>query len=144
MKDCMAKWQSMVRASVAVCCVSMVAAGCGGNGANPKVAAKPKASADGKVTFDGNPVVAGTISFTNIETGNSGSGKITDGTYTVKVADGANPGQNAVVIIAKEKAGEDDKWQWAGKADVPAAGYKGDFAITKKQIKPVRKKLVDD
>ena len=144
MLDCVAKYRSMIRISVSVCCVSMISIGCGGGGGNSKVVAKPRVSASGKITIDGKPVAAGSISFVNHETGNSGSGTIVDGAYTVKAADGPNPGANAVVVVAKEKAGEDDKWQWSDKVDVPAAGYTGDFAIVQKQTKPAKKKVVDN
>lgn len=144
MMVCMAKFRSMMKMSAAVCSMSMLAIGCGGGGGNSKVTVKPRASATGKVTLDGKPVPSGTINFSNTETGNAASGTITDGVYTISAANGPNPGANGVLIIGKEKAGEDDKWQASGKADVPAAGLTQDFEFKAKETKPVRKKVVDN
>ena len=144
MIGCLENVRSSLRISAVACCVSMIAIGCGGSGANPKVVAKPRASASGKVTIDGKPVVAGAISFINLESGNSAGGAIKDGAYSIKAAEGPNPGLSTVIVIGKEKAGEDDKWQWNSSVTIPPAGYTGEHTITQKETKPAYKRVIDN
>jgi hypothetical protein len=72
-------------------------AGCGG--ARDGLAREP---ISGTVTFKGEPLKSGTISFTPIgsQAGVSSGGMISDGTFQVKRADGPIPGKYTVMIFA--------------------------------------------
>lgn len=144
MIDCLTKFRSLVRVPVVVLGLSIVTSGCGGSASNSKITAKPRVTATGKVEVDGSPVAAGTVSFINKDSGNTASCAISNGTFSCKAADGPNPGENAVVIVAREKPDGEDVWTWSSKADVGASGYSGDFTVKAKETKPARKRVVDN
>ena len=66
--------------------------GCGGGADVPP--GRERVSASGKVTFDGNPVPAGGVSFMHKESGNTGYCTIVNGAYTEEDGQGPVVGEN--------------------------------------------------
>jgi hypothetical protein len=90
--------------------LSLVAAGCGADANMPKLG-----KVHGKVTYKGQPVTSGHITFTPVlgkggETGQTATGEInTDGTYemtTFNTGDGAILGQHTVTVVVRGKENE--------------------------------------
>jgi hypothetical protein len=90
---------------------SLAAAGCGGDPNMPKLG-----KVHGKVTYKGQPVTSGHITFTPIlgkggETGQTATGEInSDGTYvmtTFNTGDGAILGQHTATVVVRDKMNED-------------------------------------
>jgi hypothetical protein len=91
---------STAAAFAACCALACCLPGCGGAPAEKGV--KPRVEASGKVTFDGQPIPAGTVTFLNHESGNSAECPISDGVYECDSDAGPNPGRNTVMVVAKE------------------------------------------
>ena len=87
----------MIRATHCALAALVLAAGCGDSG--PKVV-----PVRGKVTYNGNPVTRGTVTFTPAAGGAPATGEIgSDGTFsmtTFRSGDGAVPGKHKVFIVA--------------------------------------------
>lgn len=111
-------------------------AGCGGGGSSGKFKAATRADASGSVTFDGQPVASGSISFTNKETGIPSLCTITNGKYVSEKSKGPQIGLNVVSISSKEA---DGKLIWASSAPQEVAvddtKFAKDFAVTAAQVK---------
>lgn len=82
----------------------MVLAGC----SNPKYSGAQRFSLAGKVTYDGQPVDAGSISFLPQSVGEQrvSGGTIQDGTYSVPEEQGANAGKYRVEIRWQKLSGK--------------------------------------
>lgn len=95
-------WTDVVRRAFVVASVSLalVPLGCGGGG--PEMA-----SVSGKVTYKGQPVPKGTITFASKAGGRNATGQIgSDGSYTLQTenpGDGAQLGEYNVAVAAKEE-----------------------------------------
>jgi len=68
----------------------------------------------GTVTFDGQPVSSGSITFVNPETGARGGGVIRDGSFQTKL----QPGKYQVSVTAAKKAGKKTQKGFDGKDEV--------------------------
>jgi hypothetical protein len=91
---------------VAALVIAFSLAGCGSSAGRPKLG-----KVSGKVTYKGQPVTAGTVTFTPItgkggESGDIASGQIeSDGSYTLTTfdtGDGAVLGQHAATVVMRE------------------------------------------
>jgi len=83
--------------------ISVVCVGCG---EGDPLAAK-RGSVSGTVTFDGQPVEEGRITFTPVGTeGQLAGAEIKDGEYSIPLAQGPVAGQHKVSIVASRKTGE--------------------------------------
>jgi hypothetical protein len=145
MIHCLSLLRLPVRSLVVV--LSLTVIGCGGDGspANTKGAKKPRVGAAGKVEYEGKGLEAGTIGFTCKDTGNSATCVITNGVFTCKPEEGPNPGENAVLVVAKEKADGPILWTWSSKVDVPEGGLTaGEFSVKAKATKKPAKPNPDD
>ena len=79
---------------------------CVGCGEKDPLAAK-RGSVSGTVTFDGQPVEEGRITFTPVGTeGQLAGAEIKDGKYTIPLKEGPVAGQHKVSIVASRKTGE--------------------------------------
>lgn len=124
-----------LKARIFLSLAMLVAVGCGGD----KGPAGPaRASASGKVTFDGKPVVAGSVSFIHKESGNPGMCVIVNGEYKDEEGNGPVIGDNTLSITGLEMI--DGKSLWGGvyskEVTVTKEGFKEDFAITAAEVKP--------
>jgi len=143
---CLARYRSWIHVPCVLLSLSAVVnlSGCGGgSGGSPD---KPRTIAKGKVDYDGKPVTAGVITFTNKAAGNAVSLKIKDGAYSSTKTDGPYLGETAVVIVGKDKPDGDAIWSWPTKADVGNGEkeYVGDFSIKAADATPITKKRVKD
>ncbi|MFO1095780.1 MAG: hypothetical protein U0992_21105 [Planctomycetaceae bacterium] len=118
--------------------------GCGG--AAPGGGSKAqRVNASGKIEVDGKPIPAGTVTFTNIETGNEAKCPISDGTYASESGQGPNPGQNSVIVIGKETAEGNPMWSkaWTKTVEVVAdKDFTEDFNVDSKKMKPFDPKTI--
>jgi hypothetical protein len=91
------------RVALIVCvCPCLVVAGCG-----QKYSGGKRFPLSGKVTFNGEPIDLGSISFIPLENGQRVSGgTISDGAYAVPEAHGANAGKYRVEIRWQKKTGK--------------------------------------
>lgn len=95
----MSKWTSTL------CCLGLgaVLAGCG----NSKYSGEKRFPLAGEVTFEGEPIDVGSISFIPAEgKGRPSGGVITDGKYTVPEEKGANAGPHRVEIRWLKRTGK--------------------------------------
>jgi len=76
------------------------AAGCGGSSAHPR------AAVSGKITFDGEPLSQGTITFVPLEEGVAASGEITNGQFSIPTEQGPSPGKCRVEVLSFQETGE--------------------------------------
>jgi len=124
-------------ARIAVClCLASSLSGCGGGGADPPKTGRVDVS--GKVEFDGQPVVAGTVTFLHVDTGHNAICNIDDGEYESDSGQGANPGKNVVLINGMETADGHRMWQqpWKKEVQVGDSEFAEDFSIASNQVKP--------
>lgn len=122
-------------AAVAVC---FSLAGCFGGGGPPQKNVSDRVPVSGKVTFDGEPIEAGTVTYMNIETGNSAVCEIDGGYYESESDLGANPGKNTVMIVGKPSEDGDPMWNgsWTTQVDVGKTEFTEDFEITSQEVAP--------
>jgi hypothetical protein len=116
--------------------------GCGGASVDaPKT---PRVGASGTVTFDGQPVPAGTVTYLHPATGHLAVCLIDDGEYVSESGQGPNPGQNTVTIVGMESAEGDPLWggAWTKQVDVGDGDVTEDFEIAKSAVKPFDPKSV--
>jgi hypothetical protein len=94
--------------------IGLTASGCSGSGDD-----LPREAVSGTVTLDDQPLAAGTISFTPSDKsgGNSGSGAIKDGKFSIARAEGLVPGSYVVAIYSSAKEVEQTKPASPGKLD---------------------------
>lgn len=134
-----------VASAVACMAFTLVLAGCGG-GVEPPTTARVNAS--GKVTFDGKPVPAGTVTFLHNETGHMAVCPINDGAYENESGQGPNPGQNTVTIVGMDAEGGTEMWSgaWTKTVQVGEGDFTEDYAITSAEVKPYdpQSRPVDD
>ena len=78
----------------------LCALGCGGGGAD-------RASVAGTVTYEGQPIAAGSIAFIPVDaaSGPTAGATIENGRYTIDAAQGPAPGAHRVEIKAQRKTG---------------------------------------
>jgi hypothetical protein len=146
MNHCASWFRSRGQKLALMLSLSVIAAGCGGDKVDKsKGVSKPRVGAAGKVDYDGKPLEAGTIGFTNKDTGNSMSAVITNGEFNLKAEEGPNPGENNVLVTGKEKADGPILWTWNSKVDIPEGGLTaGAFAVDSKKTKKAPKPNPDD
>ncbi len=95
-------------------CLCVVLAGC-----RPEYSGSKRYSLTGKVTFNGEPVDLGSISFIPLGADQRVSGgEIVDGTYTVPEERGANAGKHRIEIHWQKKTGEVILHHYEGKPPV--------------------------
>jgi hypothetical protein len=82
----------------------------------------PPAEVDGVVTYDGQPVGPGIITFTPLSGGEGGGGIVMDGKYRVNVKAGLHPGQYRVEIRWAKPTGEKREASYGQSPDVLAEG----------------------
>jgi len=108
--------------------------GCGG-GQGAK-SGRPRVNASGKAIFDGKPIPFGDVLFTHIESGNTSSCTITNGSYQSPKGMGPVIGENNVAVYGFEK--EDGKALWSGTWSKPITigpkGFKEDFSIAATEV----------
>ncbi len=107
---------------IVLLCACLVLAGCG-----QKYSGDKRFPLSGKVTFNGEPVDLGSISFIPLETSHRVSGgTITEGAYSVPEAHGANAGKHRVEIRWQKKTGKKITQPY-GEDDVRAEGLPPEF-----------------
>jgi len=128
---------SKATARVAVClCLVSSLSGCGGGAADPPKT--PRVNASGKVEFDGQPLPAGTLTFTHVDTGHNAICNIYDGEYESDSGNGPEPGNNLVFVKGQEEAEGTGMWQNPWKKDVVVgdSDFTEDFSIASNEVKP--------
>jgi hypothetical protein len=80
--------------------LALLSTGCGG----PEYEGDPRAAVSGTVTFDGTPVVHGTVNFVPTGEGRPASGGIADGKYLITEERGPNLGTYKVEILGYASA----------------------------------------
>jgi hypothetical protein len=117
--------------------------GCGGGADVPP--GRERVSASGKVTFDGNPVPAGGVSFMHKESGNTGYCTIVNGAYTEEDGQGPVVGENTMSVTGLEMV--DGKPLWGGNFSkdvvIGADGFKEDMAILSADVQPPASDYID-
>lgn len=96
----------------------LVVAGCGGN-SGPE-----RAEVKGKVTFNGEPLPSGTISFipSGATVGPSSGAEITNGTYSIAAQSGPVVGAQRVEIRSLQKTGKQIDTTMPGETGGPSGG----------------------
>ena len=101
--------------------VCLLLAGCGGSSGGQKLV-----PVKGKVTYKGQPVAKGRVTFMPLTPGNSSSGPIVDGVYklsTYKTDDGAPPGKYKVAVTSWVK---EPDMQSEGEPAIPKKYFNAD------------------
>lgn len=140
-------WRLQCRAiSCAAACLWLAwtcgLSGCGGGSVDaPKT---PRVGASGKVTFDGQPVPAGTVTYLHTETGHMAVCLIDGGEYASESGQGPNPGQNTVTIVGLESDEGNPLWggAWMKQVNVGDGDVTENFEIAKSDVKPFDPKSV--
>jgi len=129
-----------------VLCLLLPSGFVGCSGAEVDMGKNPRITASGNIEFDGQPVLAGTVSFMNIETGYTADCKISGGSYESGSSDGPNPGENLVMVDAREKADGYSMWStsWTKKVMVDESGFSEDFSITSDEVQPFDPAILED
>jgi hypothetical protein len=92
----------------------VVAAGCGGS----EYEGARRFPLSGKVSFNGEPVDVGSISFIPLQKdGRVSGGTIADGAYSVEEAQGANAGKHRIEIHWQKRTGKKIKVPWSDEED---------------------------
>ena len=96
-------WTSRLVNLLSVCCAVFLAAGCSGDGTEPL---KNLVPVSGTITYDGEPLDQGVVSFAPVEPGGqSATGKIVDGKFTMQTtvsAPGVVAGKYKVLVESTE------------------------------------------
>ena len=124
------------------CAAFSAVIGCGGESV-PE--GRERMSASGKVTFDGNPVPAGGVSFMHKESGNNGYCMIVDGAYTEEDGKGPVVGENTVTVTGLDMVDGKPLWSGSYSKDVTITkdGFNEDFAIVSSDVQPPDSKYID-
>jgi hypothetical protein len=119
----------------------MLASGCGG-GATPPAA--PRAEAAGKVTFDGQPIPSGIVTFQHEKL--STACTIENGSYVSAPGKGPAIGPNNVIVVGYDGPNGKPLWggTWQTKVDVPAGKLEKDFAVAKNQVRKFDPRILSD
>lgn len=114
--------------------------GCTGGGAGELAGNHQRASASGSVKFKGQPIPAGTVVFTNLETGIQSVCPIDDGSYENESGDGPVQGKNTVNIAGLEAEGGKPQWGGVWSKDVQIDGdtFTQDFDILESEVQPYK------
>ena len=113
-------------------------AGCFGGAPIDEKNVTDRVPVSGTVEFDGQPIVAGTVTFMNQKTGNMAVCQIDDGYYESESDQGANPGLNTVIVEAKEDEDADPMWaqSWTTQVEVGKEEHTEEFKIGKLEVQP--------
>jgi len=108
---------SFLRPGILLAGLVLVVAGCGGSGPE-------RAEVKGKVTFKGEPLPLGTISFIPFgdTVGPSSGAEITNGTYSIAVQSGPVIGAHRVEIRSMQKTGKQIDTTMPGESGGPSGG----------------------
>ena len=108
----------MRRIVAAVCLIAVASLGCNSDGGTP---APTRASVRGLVTWEGEPIEEGTITFTPVgdTKGSPTAASILDGAYTLNSTMGPSVGPNKVQIIGMRSTGKTIKAVPPASGDIP-------------------------
>jgi hypothetical protein len=133
---CAARFGGALLTAVLVAGIS----GCTGGGGGEMEGQHKRATASGSVTFKGQPIPAGTVVFTNHESGIQSTCLIDDGTYESESGEGPVNGKNTVNVIGLEAEGGKPQWSGVWKEDVQIDGetFEKSFEVKEEQVKPYK------
>jgi hypothetical protein len=107
----------------------------------------PRASASGKVTFDGQPIPSGSVTFMHAESGTYANCPIEDGEYESESGDGPIIGKNTVTVVGVDGPNGTQLWggAWSQQVDITGDTFEQSFDVKKSETKPyVAPKPVND
>jgi hypothetical protein len=117
-------------------------AGVSGCSSDPAEGGKdnPRASASGSVTFNGQPIPAGSVTFTHLDSGTYSTCPIDDGTYENESGDGPLIGKNVVTVVGLEAAGGKPQWSgaWSKEVDIAGDTFEQNFEVQSDEVKPYK------
>jgi hypothetical protein len=115
--------------------------GCGGGEEGPE-----RYEAWGAVTFDGQPVPSGVVTFQHADSQLIAVCPIEDGSYQSPSGEGPLAGNNIVRIAGYDAPDGNLLWgsEWTTKVEVPKEGLEKDFAIKKGEVRPPGKRVVSN
>lgn len=119
--------------------VAAILVGCGGDAPPPVT----RYEAAGKVTFEGQPVPSGTVTFVHKETKTLAACPIENGSYASKSGEGPAAGPSTINITGYDAPNGKPLWggAWSTDVDVPKSKYEKDFTIAKTEVKKVDPKV---
>lgn len=144
-RDCGRKPAHDLRTALAVCALAALS-GCGGD---PPEGGKelPRSSASGKVTFDGQPIPAGSVTFMHADSGTYANYPFEDGEYESTSGDGPVIGKNTVIVVGMDQPNGTPMWggTWSREVEITGDAFEQDFDVKKSETKPyVAPKPVND
>jgi len=123
-------------------CLLTVFSGCGSDAAEGGKA-QTRATASGTVTFKGQPIPAGSVTFTHLDSGVYSNCPIDDGTYESERNEGPVIGKNTVNIVGLESEGGKPQWSgvWSQQVDVAGEDFVLNLEVKEDEVKPYKSLL---
>jgi len=125
---------------------AILVAGCTGGGGGEMAGNHQRANASGNVTFKGQPIPAGTVVFTNHESGIQATCLIDEGTFESETGAGPVYGKNTVNVIGLEAEGGKPQWSGVWKEEVTIDGetFEKNFEVKEDQVQPYKDTGMDE
>jgi hypothetical protein len=114
--------------------------GCAGGDAGELAEDHQRATASGAVKFKGQPIPAGSVVFTNHETGIQSTCPISEGAYESESGAGPVYGKNTVNIVGLESEGGKHQWsgKWSRDVTIDAETFQQDFEVKEEEVQPYK------
>jgi len=133
-------WEARCGGALVTAALIAGLSGCAGGDAGEMASDHQRATASGSVTFKGQPIPAGTVVFTSIDTGIQSVCPIDEGTYESESGDGPIYGKNTINVIGLEAEGGKAQWSGVWKHDVQIDGetFEQNLEVKEDEVKPYK------